>query len=179
MAKHDYTPREWCKSATCLLYKPNKKDPHDIAYYRPIALMHGILKLWTSIFTNIGYPWAEAQGISSDIAYGFRRPREIYDSLSTYIIMYEDAKISRTHLYKAYSDLKGAFGGMDHRILFKTMGELVFPEYYTQTCEHIYRVSGTYYMTSHRNTPTIPIHRGTLQGDTYRYSCSRYSWNHY
>ena len=31
MAKHSYTPREWCKSATCLLYKPNKKDPHNIA----------------------------------------------------------------------------------------------------------------------------------------------------
>ncbi len=29
-----------------------------------------------------------------------------------------------------------------------------------------YRVSGTYYMTPHSNTPTIPIHRCTLQGDT-------------
>ena len=25
MAKHNYTPKEWCRSATCLLYKPNKK----------------------------------------------------------------------------------------------------------------------------------------------------------
>jgi hypothetical protein len=28
VAKHNYTPREWYKSATCLLYKPNKKDSH-------------------------------------------------------------------------------------------------------------------------------------------------------
>ena len=56
MAKHNCTPREWCKSATCLLYKPNKTDPHNIAYYRPIALMNGILKLWTSILTNINSP---------------------------------------------------------------------------------------------------------------------------
>jgi hypothetical protein len=55
---------------------------------------------------------------------------------------------------------------MDHRILFKTMRELGFPEFYTQTCEQLYRVSGTYYMTPHGNTPIIPIHRGTLQGDT-------------
>ncbi len=60
MAKHSYTQGEWCKSSICLLYKPNKKDPHNIVYYRPIALMNGILKIWTSILTNIGCPWAEA-----------------------------------------------------------------------------------------------------------------------
>ena len=27
-------------------------------------------------------------------------------------------------------------------------------------------MSGTFYMTSHEITPTIPIHRGTLQGGT-------------
>ncbi len=40
MAKDNYTSREWCKSVTCLLYNPNKKDPYNIAYYRPIALMN-------------------------------------------------------------------------------------------------------------------------------------------
>jgi hypothetical protein len=69
-------------------------------------------------------------------------------------------------MYTAYSDFKGAFGGTDHRVLFKTIRELGFPECYTQTCEQIYNVSGTYNMTPHGNTPTIPIHRGTLQGDT-------------
>jgi hypothetical protein len=46
------------------------------------------------------------------------------------------------------------------------MRELGFPECYTQTCEQLYKVAGTYYMTPHGNTPTIPIHRGTIQGDT-------------
>ncbi len=55
--------------------------------------MNGILKLWTPILTNIGSPWAEAQGILSDTAVGFRRHRKIYDSLSTHIVMYEDAKM--------------------------------------------------------------------------------------
>jgi len=121
MAKYNYTPKKWCKSATCLLNKPIKNDPHNIAYYRPIAVMNGILKLWTSILTNIGSPWAGAQGILSYAVNGFRRHRKIYDSLSTYIMMYEDATISKKHIYTAYSDFKGAFGGMDHRILFKTM----------------------------------------------------------
>jgi hypothetical protein len=128
--------------------------------------MHGILKLWRSILTNIGSPWAEAQGILSDTADGFRCHRKIYDSLSTHIMVYEDAKLSKKHICTAYSDFKGAFGGMDHRILFNTMRELGFPEWYTQTCEQLYRVSSTYYITPHGNTPTIPIHKGTLRGAT-------------
>ena len=75
-------------------------------------------------------------------------------------------RCQKKHIYTAYSDFKGAFGGMDHRILFKTTRDLGFPECYINTCEQLYKVSGTYYMTPHGNTPTIPIHRGTLQGDT-------------
>jgi len=81
-------------------------------------------------------------------------------------MMYEDAKTSRKHIYTAYSDFKGAFGGMEHRILFQTMRDLGFSECCIKTCEQLYRVSGTYYTTPQGNTPTIPIHRGTLQGDT-------------
>ncbi len=123
--------------------QPNKKDPHNIAYYRPVALMNKILQIWTSILTNIGSPWVEARGILNNTADGFRRHRKIYDILLTYITMYEDAYISTKPIYTAYSDFKGAFGGMDHRILFKTMRELGFPECYTQRCEQLYRVSGT------------------------------------
>ena len=46
------------------------------------------------------------------------------------------------------------------------MRDLGFPECYINTCEQLYKVPGTYYMTPHGDTPTIPIHRGTLQGDT-------------
>ncbi len=79
--------------------------------------------------------------------------------------MYEDAKMSK-NIYTAYSDFKGAFGGMDHRLFFKTMRDLGFPECHINTCEQLYKVSGTYFMTPHGDIPTIPIHRGTLQGDT-------------
>ena len=36
-------------------------------------------------------------------------------------MMYEDAKLSKKNIYTAYSDFKGAFGCMDHRILVKVM----------------------------------------------------------
>ena len=45
------------------------------------------------------------------------------------------------------------------------MKELGFPECYKKHTIELYQVSGTYYMTPHGNTPTIPIHRVTLQGD--------------
>jgi hypothetical protein len=75
-------------------------------------------------------------------------------------------KYLKKHVYTAYSDFKGAFGGMDHRIPFKTIRKLGFLKCYTKTCEQLYKVSGTHYMTPHGNTPTILIHRGTLQGGT-------------
>ena len=59
MAKYNYTLKKWCTSTTKLIYKPNISDPNNPASYRPIALMTCILKLWTSILTNIGTHTAE------------------------------------------------------------------------------------------------------------------------
>jgi len=89
--------QEWLKtaktSATKLIYKPNKTDPNNPANYRPTPLMNCILKLWTSILTIIGTQTAESEGIFSDTSDGFRFHRNIYDSISTHITMYEDAKL--------------------------------------------------------------------------------------
>jgi hypothetical protein len=81
------------------IIQTEQKNPHNIAYYQPIELMNGILKLWTSILTNTGSPWSEAHGILSDTSYGFMRHRKIYDILSTHIMMYEDAKMTKTHIH--------------------------------------------------------------------------------
>jgi len=93
MAKHSYTPRKWCISATKLIYKPNKTDPRNSTNYKPIALMNCILNIWTSILITIGTHTAESERIFSDMVDGFRSHRNIYDSLSTHITMYEDAKL--------------------------------------------------------------------------------------
>jgi hypothetical protein len=106
--------------------KPNKTDPNNPSNYIPIALMGCILKLWTSILTNTGTHTAETQGICNDTRYGFQAHRQIYDSISSHIIMYEEAKLSKHTIYTAYSDFKGAFGGMDHRILFQIMKDYGF-----------------------------------------------------
>ena len=67
----------------------------------------------------------------------------------------------------AYSDFKGAFGGMDHRILFQLMGEYGFQYSYIAACKQLYSASSTYYITMiHGNTIPLYIYKGTLQGDT-------------
>ena len=124
------------------------------------------LKLWTSILTNTDTHTTETEGIFNDTADGFRAHRHIYDSLTTHIMMYEDAKLSKNNIYPAYAGFKGAFGGIDHQILFKIMGDYGFQDSYIATCEQLYAASNTYYMNIHGNTTPIPIHRGTLQGDT-------------
>ena len=90
--------------------------------------MNCILKLWTSTLAIKGTQIAECGGIFSDTSDGFRCPKNIYDSISTHITMYEDAKLSNKNIYTAYSDFKGALGGMDHRIVFRIMKEYGFQE---------------------------------------------------
>ena len=165
MAKHSYTPKKWCISATKLIYKPNKTNPHNAADYRPITLVNCILKIWTSILTTIGTQTSGLERIFSDTADGFQSRINIYDSLSTHVTMYEDAKLFKQNIFTAYSDF-GAFGGMYHRILFQPIEEYDFQDSYIATCTKLYAASSTYYMPIHGNTVPIQIHRGTLQGDT-------------
>ena len=99
--------------------------------------MNCILKLWTSILPSIGTHTAESGGVFSDTADGFRSHRNIYDSLSTRIMMYEDANISKRNIYTAYSDFKGAFRVMDHQILFRLMEEYGFQDSYIAACKQI------------------------------------------
>jgi len=135
MARYSYTPKKLCTSATKLIYKPNKTDPHNPSNYRPIDLMHCMLKLWISILTSIGAQTTESGGVCSDTADGFRSHRNIYDSLSTHIMMHEDAKISKRNIYTTYSDFRGAFGGINHRILFHLMKEYGFQDSYIEACK--------------------------------------------
>ena len=67
-------------------------------------------------------------------------------------MMCEDANISKRNIYTGYSNLKGAFGGMDHRILFQVMEEYGFIDSYIAACKHLYSASNTYYMTIHGYT---------------------------
>jgi hypothetical protein len=65
-----------------------------------------------------------------------------------------------------YADFMGAFNAADHRIIYKHMRQLGMPPTFVDTCEHLYGVSSTEYITPYGPTPCIDINRGTLQGNT-------------
>ena len=50
--------------------------------------------------------------------------------------------------------------------MFKHMRQLGIPSTFVDTCEQLYGVSSTYYITPYGPTSSIYIDRGTLQGDT-------------
>ena len=58
-------------------------------------------------------------------------------------MMYEDAKISKRNIYTVYSDFKGAFRGMDYRILFQLREEYGFQDSYIAAYKHLYSASNT------------------------------------
>jgi hypothetical protein len=164
LAHKAYTPLEWCRSTTCLLHK--KGDPTLLDNYLPIALMNNILKLLTALIKDACSKFAETLGILSDQQDGFRQQRSIHDALSSIIMMMEDAKRYNKDIYAMYADLEGVFNAADHRIMFKHMRQLGMPPTFVDTCEQLYGVSTTTYITPYGPTPSIDVNRGTLQGDT-------------
>jgi hypothetical protein len=144
-AYKSYTPPEWCHSTTCLLHK--KDDPTLLGKYRPIAHMNNLLKLWTALIKDAGSKYAETHGILSDQHDGLRKHRSIHDALSSIIMMMEDGRLYHKDLYVLYAYFKGAFNAADHRIMFKHMRQLGMPPSFVDTCEHLYGVSSTDYIT--------------------------------
>jgi hypothetical protein len=97
------------------------------------------------------------QGIRSDQQDGFPQQRSIHDALASIIMMMEDAKHFRKDIYIIHADFKGALKPADHRITFKHMRQLGMPPTYADTCEQLYGVPTTAYITPYGPTPFIDI----------------------
>jgi hypothetical protein len=81
--------------------------------------MNNLLKLWTALIKDADSKYAETHGILSDQHDGFRKHRSMHDTLSSIIMMMEDAKLYHKDFYVMYAAFKGAFNAADHRIMFK------------------------------------------------------------
>jgi hypothetical protein len=128
--------------------------------------MNNFLKLSIALIKDASSKYARTHGILSDQQDGFHQHRSIHDALSSIIMAMEDVKIHNKDIYVMYADFKGAFNEADHRIMFKHMRQFGMPPTFVDTCEHLYCVSSTEYITPYGLTPSININRGTLQGDT-------------
>jgi hypothetical protein len=78
-------------------------------------------------------------------------------------MMMENAKHYKKDIYVMYADFKGALNAADHRIMIKHMRQLGMSPTFVDTCEQLYGVSTTDYITPYGSTPSIDINRGTLQ----------------
>jgi hypothetical protein len=63
-------------------------------------------------------------------------------------------------------------------MMFKHMHQLGMPSTFVDTCEHLYGVSTTDYITPYGPIPSIDINRGTLRETLSRLSYSPSSSNH-
>jgi hypothetical protein len=71
-------------------------------------------------------------------------------------------------IYLLFIDFTNAFGSLDHARLLAIMYDLGFPEDATQLVGSIYLQSYTTFIGPYfGKTKSIPILRGTIQGDTF------------
>ena len=158
------TPTEWKQSHTCLIHK--KGDPLDINNYRPIGLANTMYKLWTRVVTYVMYEYAEENRILSGMQSGFRKHTGTHRQLQMLVMALEDAKLTSQDIYQLQVDFSSAFNMTDHDLTLQLLYDLGYPTDAIEVVKDIYTDAMTQYKTPYGTTNSIPIGRGTLQGDT-------------
>ena len=158
-----YTPSTWLHSTTVLLYK--KGDATDLLNYRPISLANSLYKLWTGLLTEVATDYAETHLLLSDAQEGFRKGKSCARAIAHLQLAFEDAKASGMDCYTTYIDFKGAYPSVDHAQLGDILVALGMPSDFVRIVRNLYASATTSFLTPHGATPSVPIHRGTLQGD--------------
>ena len=143
------------------IYK--KKDPDNIANYRPITLLNTDYKIFTKalsmklsdVITDI---------INPDQA-GFIKNRNVYDQIKTtkLIIDYMN-HTNRTGAIVAL-DQEKAYNKILHPYLWAVLRKLEFPEEFIKTTQALYDGAITTVMINGELSHPFPIYRGVRQGD--------------
>ncbi|KAK3246381.1 hypothetical protein CYMTET_44081 [Cymbomonas tetramitiformis] len=165
-----HVPLTWKKGTFCFHHK--KGDVTLQQNYRPIALLEGVFKLYTSQIANMLSTFCETQGILAQAQEGSREKRNTLRQLTRVTNAIEDANVSGRELHGLYVDFENAYGSVDHNKLLHTMQYLGIPDELTQVVRDVLgtqshdtmsmntRVGGE---TSHK---TVQVQRGLLQGDS-------------
>ncbi|KAK3274381.1 hypothetical protein CYMTET_17430 [Cymbomonas tetramitiformis] len=165
-----HVPLTWKKGTFCFHHK--KGDVTLQQNYRPIALLEGVFKLYTSQIANMLSTFCETQGILAQAQEGSREKRNTLRQLTRVTNAIEDANVSGRELHGLYVDFENAYGSVDHDKLLQTMQYLGIPDELTQVVRDVLgtqshdtmsmntRVGGE---TSHK---TVQVQRGLLQGDS-------------
>jgi hypothetical protein len=163
--KQQQIPASWKTSLTILFYK--KGNPASLPNHRPIALANTIYKLFTSTLTSLLSAYGEQHQILHDSQEGFRSERCTSRQIQLLTAALDDACLTNHDIYLLYIDFKNAFGSIDHARLLAIMADLGYLSDAITLVGNIYSASSTIFSgTYFSHTLSIPILRGTIQGDT-------------
>eukprot|EP00854_Cymbomonas_tetramitiformis_P026556 gene26556-biopygen27500 len=130
-----HVPLTWKKGTFCFHHK--KGDVTLQQNYRPIALLEGVFKLYTSQIANMLSTFCETQGILAQAQEGSREKRNTLRQLTRVTNAIEDANVSGRELHGLYVDFENAYGSVDHNKLLHTMQYLGIPEDLTQVVRDV------------------------------------------
>ena len=157
------TPQAWKSSTTILLFKKN--DPFDLVNYRPIGLANALYKLWTGTVAYATMHHSLRHNIIHPAQEGGLLGRNTHRQIRMLINAFEDAHHFHQDLFLLYVDFSSAFNLVDHDKLLCIMYDLGLPEDIIDVVRDLYQGAGTAIHLPCGDTPTIPITRGTIQGD--------------
>eukprot|EP00854_Cymbomonas_tetramitiformis_P016467 gene16467-biopygen16978 len=125
MWKAGVTPRT--RKAGTFVYLHKKGATSAFFNYRPIGLLRTILKLYTSLVTELLSTFSEVNSVHSQEQMGSRRHRSTVNQLLRLQHTIEDSKLSRGQLHVLYVDFENAYGSVEHHKLCETLQYLGVP----------------------------------------------------
>ena len=159
------TPTSWKTSNTILLYK-HKGDFTDLAQYRIIGLENTLYKLWTRMVQRAMVHHAETHGILTAGQAGFRPKQATHNQLEMLTMMLEDAQLYKRDLYLLQMDFSEAFDTIDQDKLLQVVYDLGYPMRAVEVVRDLYTNANTTFTLPSGENVTVPIQRGTIQGDS-------------
>lgn len=153
-------PTQWSETDIILIYK--KGDPCDVSNYRPICLLPGIYKLFSSLINQrISNKLESEQPIEQA---GFRKKISTIDHIHSLELVIEKYQEKQRRLYIAFIDYQKAFDTVSHRGIWKALEDQGLKDEYIQILKNIYtNIKGR--VKLERVGPSFPIKRGVRQGD--------------
>ena len=143
------------------IYK--KKDPDNIANYRPITLLNTDYKIYTKAI-SLRLADAAPDVIHPDQA-GFLKDRSIFDQVKTTKMVTDYMNATNKKGAIVALDQEKAYDKILHPYLWEVLEKLEFPGNFIQTVKNLYDNAETTVMINGELSTPFVIHRGVRQGD--------------
>jgi hypothetical protein len=140
-----------------------KKDPENIANYRPITLLNTDYKIFTKAL-SIKLADAAPSVINADQA-GFIKGRSIFDQVKTTKMVIDYMSRSENHGAIVALDQEKAYDKILHPYLWEVLRKFGFPEKLIKTIQSLYDNATTRVMINGELSDPFLVIRGVRQGD--------------